>query len=129
MSTPFGPVKQIDAGLLNVGYVDAGPDDGPMVLLLHGWPYDIHSYGEVTPRLAATGYRVVVPYLRGFGTTRFLSGATARNGEQAVLAVDALALLEPSGSRRPSSPASTGARERPTSSPHCGRSASAAWCR
>jgi pimeloyl-ACP methyl ester carboxylesterase len=97
MSTPFGPVKQIDAGLLNVGYVDAGPDDGPTVLLLHGWPYDIHSYGEVTPRLAATGYRVVVPYLRGFGTTRFLSGATARNGEQAVLAVDALALLDALG--------------------------------
>src|SRR5512132_4365779 len=70
MSTPFGPVKQIDAGLLNVGYVDAGPDDGPPVLLLHGWPYDIHSYGGVVPRLAATGYRVVVPYLRGFGTTR-----------------------------------------------------------
>ncbi len=97
MSTPFGPVKQIDAGLLNVGYVDAGPDDGPPVLLLHGWPYDVHSYGEVTPRLAATGYRVVVPYLRGFGTTRFLSGATARNGEQAVLAVDALALLDALG--------------------------------
>jgi len=97
MSTPFGPVKQIDAGLLNVGYVDAGPDDGPTVLLLHGWPYDIQSYGEVTPRLAATGYRVVVPYLRGFGTTRFLSGATARNGEQAVLAVDALALLDALG--------------------------------
>jgi pimeloyl-ACP methyl ester carboxylesterase len=94
MSTPFGPVKQIDAGLLNVGYVDAGPDDGPPVLLLHGWPYDIHSYGEVAPRLATAGYRVVVPYLRGFGTTRFLSGATARNGEQAVLAVDALALLD-----------------------------------
>jgi pimeloyl-ACP methyl ester carboxylesterase len=97
MSTPFGPVKQIDAGLLNVGYVDAGPDDGPPVLLLHGWPYDIHSYGEVVPRLAATGYRVVVPYLRGFGTTRFLSGATARNGEQAVLAVDALALMDALG--------------------------------
>jgi len=94
MSTPFGPVKQIDAGLLNVGYVDAGPDDGPPVLLLHGWPYDIHSYGEVAPLLAMAGYRVVVPYLRGFGTTRFLSGATARNGEQAVLAVDALALLD-----------------------------------
>ena len=97
MSTPFGPVKQIDAGLLDVGYVDAGPDDGPTVLLLHGWPYDIHSYGEVAPRLAAAGYRVVVPYLRGFGTTRFLSGATARNGEQAVLAVDAIALMDALG--------------------------------
>ena len=97
MSTPFGPVKQIDAGLLDVGYVDAGPDDGPTVLLLHGWPYDIHSYGEVAPRLAAAGYRVVVPYLRGFGMTRFLSGATVRNGEQAVLAVDALALMDALG--------------------------------
>jgi len=97
MSTPFGPVKQIDAGLLDVGYVDAGPDDDPTVLLLHGWPYDIHSYGEVAPRLAAAGYRVVVPYLRGFGTTRFLSGATVRNGEQAVLAVDALALMDALG--------------------------------
>jgi len=97
MSTPFGPVKQIDAGLLDVGYVDAGPDVGPTVLLLHGWPYDIHSYGEVAPRLAAAGYRVVVPYLRGFGTTRFLSGATVRNGEQAVLAVDALALMDALG--------------------------------
>jgi pimeloyl-ACP methyl ester carboxylesterase len=97
MSTPFGPVKQIAAGLLDVGYVDAGPDDGPTVLLLHGWPYDIHSYGGVAPRLAATGYRVVVPYLRGFGTTRFLSGATARNGEQAVLAVDAIALMDALG--------------------------------
>jgi pimeloyl-ACP methyl ester carboxylesterase len=97
MSTRFGPVKQIHAGLLDVGYVDAGPDDGPTVLLLHGWPYDIHSYGEVAPRLAAAGYRVVVPYLRGFGTTRFLSGATVRNGEQAVLAVDALALMDALG--------------------------------
>src|ERR1700750_2794993 len=92
--TPIGPVNQIAAGLLNVGYVDAGPDDGPAVLLLHGWPYDIHSYGEVTPRLVANGYRVVVPHLRGFGTTRFLSEATPRNGEQAVLAVDALALID-----------------------------------
>jgi pimeloyl-ACP methyl ester carboxylesterase len=95
--TRSGPVKQIDAGLLNVGYVDAGPDDGPAVLLLHGWPYDIHSYDEVTPRLTAAGYRVIVPYLRGYGTTRFLSDTTVRNGEQAVLAVDALALLDALG--------------------------------
>ena len=95
--TSFGPVNQIDAGLLNVGYVDAGPDDGPAVLLLHGWPYDIHSYDEVTPRLAAAGYRVVVPFLRGYGTTRFLSETTVRNGEQAVLAVDALALMDALG--------------------------------
>ncbi len=88
----FGPLRQIDAGLLNVGYVDAGPADGPAVLLLHGWPYDIHSYAEVAPLLAAAGYRVIVPYLRGYGTTRFLSDETFRNGEQAALAVDAIAL-------------------------------------
>ena len=93
-TTSFGPIKQIDAGLLNVGYLDAGPTDGPAVLLLHGWPYDVHSYQEVTPRLARAGYRVIVAYLRGYGTTRFLSDATLRNGEQAVLAVDAVALLD-----------------------------------
>jgi pimeloyl-ACP methyl ester carboxylesterase len=94
---PFGTVSQIDAGLLKVGYIDAGPTEGPAALLLHGWPYDIHSYEEVTPRLAAAGCRVVVPYLRGFGTTRFLSGETVRNGEQAVLALDAIALLDALG--------------------------------
>ena len=71
--TAFGPVQQVDAGVLNVGYVEAGPHDGRAVLLLHGWPYDIHSYAEVAPALAAAGYRVIVPYLRGYGTTRFLS--------------------------------------------------------
>jgi pimeloyl-ACP methyl ester carboxylesterase len=88
------PVKQIEAGVLDVGYADAGPADGPAVLLLHGWPYDIHSYADVSPKLAAAGYRVVVPYLRGYGTTRFLSDETRRNGEQAALAVDAIALLD-----------------------------------
>ena len=82
---------------LNVGYVDRGPADGPAVLLLHGWPYDIHSYVEVIPLLAAAGHRVIVPYLRGFGTTRFLSDETVRNGEQAALAVDAVALLDALG--------------------------------
>jgi pimeloyl-ACP methyl ester carboxylesterase len=90
----FGAVSQIEAGVLNMGYVDAGPPDGPAVLLLHGWPYDIHSYEEVTPLLTATGYRVVVPYLRGYGTTRFLSEDTFRNGEQAALALDAVAFLD-----------------------------------
>jgi pimeloyl-ACP methyl ester carboxylesterase len=71
----FGPLKQVEAGVLEVGYVEAGPAGGPAVLLLHGWPYDIHSYAEVTPLLAAAGYRVIVPYLRGYGTTRFLSEA------------------------------------------------------
>jgi pimeloyl-ACP methyl ester carboxylesterase len=93
-STPFGPINQIEAGLLDVGYVEAGPDNGQPVLLLHGWPYDIHSYAEVTPALAAAGYRVVVPYLRGYGTTRFLSPHTMRNGQQAALGVDAVALMD-----------------------------------
>jgi pimeloyl-ACP methyl ester carboxylesterase len=85
---------QVEAGLLDVGYTESGPVDGPAVLLLHGWPYDIHAYAEVAPLLAAAGYRVIVPYLRGFGTTRFLSEQTFRNGEQAALAVDAVALLD-----------------------------------
>jgi pimeloyl-ACP methyl ester carboxylesterase len=90
----FGTIKQIDAGVLNVGYVDAGPADGTAVLLLHGWPYDIHSYAEVVPLLTAAGYRAIVPYLRGYGTTRFLSDSTLRNGEQAAIARDALTLLD-----------------------------------
>ena len=90
----FGSVRQIDAGVLNVGYVDAGPADGPAVLLLHGWPYDIHSFDEVTPILTAQGHRVIAPFLRGYGSTRFLSDTTVRNGEQAALAVDAVALMD-----------------------------------
>jgi pimeloyl-ACP methyl ester carboxylesterase len=93
----FGPLRQIDAGVLNVSYVEAGPSDGRVVLLLHGWPYDIHSYADVTPLLTAAGYRVIVPYLRGFGPTRFLSDQTFRNGEQGALALDALALLDALG--------------------------------
>jgi pimeloyl-ACP methyl ester carboxylesterase len=94
MSASFASLKQIDAGVLNVGYAEAGPVTGPAVLLLHGWPYDIHSYAEVTPLLASAGYRVIVPYLRGYGATRFLSPDTIRNGQQAALAVDAVALLD-----------------------------------
>jgi pimeloyl-ACP methyl ester carboxylesterase len=90
----FGAVKQIDAGVLNVGYAEAGPAGGPPLVLLHGWPYDIHSYADVAPVLAAAGYRVVVPYLRGYGSTRFLSSETVRNGQQAVLAVDVIALMD-----------------------------------
>src|SRR6476619_2428744 len=78
----FGSIKQIDAGVLNVGYADVGPADGRPVILLHGWPYDIHSYVDVAPLLAAKGYRVVIPYLRGYGSTRFLSDQTLRNGQQ-----------------------------------------------
>jgi pimeloyl-ACP methyl ester carboxylesterase len=98
--TPLGPVRQIEAGLLDVGYVDAGPDDGPAVVLLHGWPYDIHSYADVVPLLTAAGCRVIVPYLRGYGTTRFLSEATVRNGEQAALALDTVALMDALGVER-----------------------------
>ena len=92
-NTSFGPLKQIDAGVLNVGYAEAGPADGAPVILLHGWPYDIHSFVDVAPLLATAGYRVIVPYLRGYGRTRFLSGDTPRNGQQSVVAVDAIALM------------------------------------
>jgi pimeloyl-ACP methyl ester carboxylesterase len=92
--TSFGAIKQIEAGVLQVGYAEAGPAGGPAVILLHGWPYDIHTYVDVAPLLAAAGYRVLVPYLRGYGTTRFRSPATPRNGQQAVLAVDTIALMD-----------------------------------
>ena len=93
-NTSFGPLKQIDAGLLNVGYAEAGPAGGPAVILLHGWPYDIHSFVDVAPLLASKGYRVIVPYLRGYGTTKFLSSTTVRNGEQAAVALDIIALMD-----------------------------------
>jgi pimeloyl-ACP methyl ester carboxylesterase len=93
-NTSFASLKQIDAGVLNVGYAEAGPTDGPAVVLLHGWPYDIHSYVDVAPLLTSVGYRVIVPYLRGYGTTGFLSSETARNGQQSVLAVDIIALMD-----------------------------------
>jgi pimeloyl-ACP methyl ester carboxylesterase len=93
-NTSFGTLKQIDAGVLNVGYAELGPANGPAVVLLHGWPYDIHSYVDVAPVLASVGYRVIVPYLRGYGTTRFLSNETVRNGQQSVVALDAIALMD-----------------------------------
>jgi pimeloyl-ACP methyl ester carboxylesterase len=93
-NTSFAPLKQIDAGVLNVGYAEAGPANGAAVILLHGWPYDIHSFVDVAPMLASAGYRVIVPYLRGYGTTRFLSNETFRNGEQAAVAVDIIALMD-----------------------------------
>jgi pimeloyl-ACP methyl ester carboxylesterase len=93
-NTSFASLKQIDAGLLNVGYAEAGPVDGPAVVLLHGWPYDIYSFVDVAPLLASAGYRVIVPYLRGYGSTRFLSNATVRNGQQAAVAVDIIALMD-----------------------------------
>src|SRR5215831_4558734 len=93
-STSFGPVQQVDAGPLNVGYAEAGPPDGPAVMLLHGWLYDIHSFVDVAPLLAAAGYRVIVPHLRGHGTTRFLSSGTFRNAQQSVVALDIIALMD-----------------------------------
>jgi pimeloyl-ACP methyl ester carboxylesterase len=93
-NTSFAALKQIDAGALNIGYAEAGPADGPPVILLHGWPYDIHSFVDVAPLLASAGYRVIVPYLRGYGSTRFLSADTPRNGQQSVVAIDAIALMD-----------------------------------
>jgi pimeloyl-ACP methyl ester carboxylesterase len=92
--TSFDSLKQIDAGLLNVGYAEAGPANGTAVVLLHGWPYDIYSYVDVAPLLAAAGYRVIVPYLRGYGSTRFLLSDTFRNGQQSVVALDIVALMD-----------------------------------
>ena len=92
--TSFAAMKQIKAGVLNTGYAEAGPENGPPVILLHGWPYDIYSYVDVAPLLASAGYRVIVPYARGYGTTRFLSGASVRNGQPAALAVDVIDLMD-----------------------------------
>jgi pimeloyl-ACP methyl ester carboxylesterase len=93
-NTSLGAIRQINAGVLNIGYAEAGPADGPPVLLLHGWPYDIYSYVDVAPALAALGYRVIVPYLRGYGSTKFVSSATPRNGQQSVFAVDIVNLMD-----------------------------------
>jgi len=93
-NTSFGSLKQIDAGLLNIGYAEAGPANGRVVILLHGWPYDIHSYVDVAPILASAGYRVIVPYVRGYGATRFLSSGTFRNGQPSVVALDTIALMD-----------------------------------
>ena len=94
MNTSFDTIKQINAGVLNVSYAEAGPSNGPPVILLHGWPYDIYSFVDVAPLLAAKGYRVIIPYLRGYGTTRFLSDETFRNGQPSVVAVDIIALMD-----------------------------------
>jgi pimeloyl-ACP methyl ester carboxylesterase len=93
-SASLGPLKQIDAGELNIGYAEAGPSDGPVAMLLHGWPYDIHSFVDVAPLLAANGYRVIVPYLRGYGTTTFLSSDTFRNAQPSAVALDIVALMD-----------------------------------
>ena len=90
----FDNIRQVNAGTLNIGYAEAGPQNGPVVILLHGWPYDIYSFADVTPLLVSAGYRVIVPYLRGYGSTRFLSAETPRNGQQSVVAVDIVALMD-----------------------------------
>ena len=122
-ATSFGPVRQTVAGVLDVGYVDADLADGRAVVLLHGWPYDIHSYAEVAPALAAAGFRRA---LRGYGSTNFLSRETARTGQQSALAIDVIELM---ASGRRSSVASTGARGRRTSSLRSGRSDAGPWSR
>jgi pimeloyl-ACP methyl ester carboxylesterase len=93
-NTAFRTLKQIDAGVLSIRYAEDGPADGPVVILLHGWPYDIHSFADVAPMLASAGYRVIIPYVRGCGTTRFISATTPRNGQQAAVAVDTIALMD-----------------------------------
>lgn len=93
-STAFGPIRQVEAGKLSIGYVDAGPAHGPVIVLLHGWPHDIHSFVDVVPILTSAGYRVIVPFLRGYGTTRILSPDTPRNGQQSIFALDVIALMD-----------------------------------
>jgi pimeloyl-ACP methyl ester carboxylesterase len=100
-NTSFGPLKQIDAGVLNTAYAEAGPPDGPPVILLHGWPYDIYSFVDVAPLLASAGYRVIVPYVRGYGPTRILSSEAFRNGQPSALAVDIVALMDALKIRKP----------------------------
>ncbi len=126
-NTSFGPLKQIDAGLLSVGYAEAGPADGPAIILLHGWPYDIHSFVDVAPLLAQVGNRVIVPYLRGYGTTRFLSSETFRNGQQAAVAMDIIALLDALKIEKATLAGFDWERGRPTSSGRSGRSAARPW--
>src|ERR1700740_3193084 len=94
MNTSWGALGQINAVLLNIGYAEAGPANGPVVILLHGWPYDIHSYLDVAPQLASAGYRVIIPHLRGYGTTRFLSADAVRNGQPSAVAADTVAMMD-----------------------------------
>ena len=123
------PLRNVDAGVLNIAYYEAGPADGPVVMLLHGFPYDIHSYVDVAPLLAAQGCRVIVPYLRGYGPTRFRDKATPRSGEQAAIGADLMALMDALGLSARYLPATTGAAAPPASARRCGRSAASGWCR
>src|SRR5262249_2125794 len=127
-NTSFGALKQIDAGVLNIGYAEAGAANGPAVILLHGWPYDIHSFVDVTPLLAKAGYRVIVPYLRGYGTTRFLSvklcGMASNRHWPSIPSLSWML----SRSKGRFSPVLIGGRVQPTSSQRSGRSAARPWC-
>jgi hypothetical protein len=121
------PLRQVDAGVLNIAYYEAGPADGPVAILLHGFPYDIHSYVDVAPQLAAQGCRVIVPYLRGFGATRFRDAATLRSGEQAAIGADVIALMDALRIPRRFWRATIGVAARPASPRRCGRNVAPAW--
>ncbi len=125
----FDALKQVDAGVLNVGYAEAGPANGPPVILLHGWPYDIYSFVDVAPLLASAGYRVIVPYLRGYGTTRFRSSETFRNAQPSVVALRSYRLDECSEDRE-GNPRRfrLGSADPQTSSRRFGPSAARPWC-
>ena len=122
-NTSFGALKQINAGQLSIGYADVGRSDGAPVILLHGWPYDIHSFVDVAPLLAQAGYRVIVPYVRGYGTTRFLASDAPRNGQQSVVAVDVIELMEALKIQKATIAGFDWGRGRPTSSRPSGQSA------
>ena len=121
-----GPLKQINAGLLNVGYAETGPTDGPAVILLHGWPYDIHSFAEVAPRLAVKGHRVIVPYVRGY-VDAISSADTLRNGQQAAGAVDVIDLMDALKIPKATLAGFDWVRVRPTSLRHCGQNVAKPW--
>ncbi len=126
--SPFGPLKHVKAGVLDVAYAETGPANGPVVILLHGWPYDIHSYDEVAPLLAAKGYRVLMPYARGYGDTQFLSKDTLRNGQPAALASDVIDFMDALKIKQAVLGGyDWGARSAGIVS-HCGRSESRRWC-
>ena len=126
-NTSFASIKQINAGDLNIGFAEAGPANGPPVILLHGWPYDIYSFVDVTPMLASAGHRVIVPYVRGYGTTRFLSNDTLRNGQQAAVAADVVALMDALKIEKRRWRGLIGGHARPTLSRPCGRNAARPW--
>jgi alpha/beta hydrolase family protein len=123
----LGALRQIDAGVLSIGYAEAGSADGPVVILLHGWPYDIHSFVDVAPMLASADYRVIVPYLRGYGSTRFLSGETFRNGQPSALALDVIALMDVLRIEKATFAGFDWGHGRPTSSRRSGRSDAGPW--